>query len=59
MATNVQADHISAWQTSYDSFIPQICIEHLLYAIAFFSLKTLWIDLCWGWSGIFVFGGVV
>lgn len=37
MATNVQAGHISAWQVSYHSFIPQIFTEHLLYAVAFFS----------------------
>lgn len=40
MATNVLAGHISAWQASYDLFIPQICTEHLLCAFAYL-LKTM------------------
>ena len=36
VATNVHLGHISVQKASYDSFIPQICIEHVLCAIAFF-----------------------
>lgn len=37
IATSVYADHISAWQASYDSVIHSfhtLCIEHLRCAIA-------------------------